>query len=123
MFEVSKRMSLPGVMIAAAAAVLTASAPAEASTLTCSVNGVAWATGGSGTLQIFCNGVGHFAFGSHTDTDCTSVNLEARKSWQNLAQAALLSGKTLTVEFTPSGTGAGQCSGGPSIFYVKLNGT
>jgi hypothetical protein len=94
---------------------------AEAASLTCSVSNVAWSTGNSGTLQIYCSGVGHWAFGSHSDTDCPSISIDARRSWQGLAQAALLSGKTLLIEFTPGGTGVGQCSGGPSVSFVRLN--
>ena len=102
-------------------AISTVSDPASAASLTCSVTNVAWSRLDGGTLQIYCSGVGHWAFGSHTDADCISASIDARRSWQGLAQAALLSGKTLLVDFTPGGTGAGQCSGGPSIGFVRLN--
>lgn len=101
---------------------LTESASATPSSLTCTLTAVAWATGNSGTLQVFCSGVGYWAFGDNGgDADCPAPNIDARKAWQSLAQAALLSGKTLYIEYTAGGTGTGQCMMGPAISYLRLN--
>jgi hypothetical protein len=100
---------------------ITESAHATPSSLTCTVTNVAWATGNSGTVQIYCSGTGYWAFGDNGgDADCPAPNLDARKAWLSLAQAALLSGKTLYIEFTAGGTGTGQCVMGPAISFVRL---
>lgn len=91
--------------------VSTASDRAEALQTTCTVSDVAWATGGSGTLQVYCGGSWYYAFGSHGS--CPVVNIDARKAWQSLAQSAFLSGKRLYLEYD-------SCSGGPGVTYLKL---
>lgn len=81
--------------------------PARAQPTGCTVQTVAWSTAFGGTLEITCGNVFHFAYGPTISGACTAASLEARKSWQGMAQAALLSGRSLVVEFqmctAPSG--------------------
>jgi hypothetical protein len=97
--------------LSVAVAISASSGEADASALTCSVTQLAWATGSSGTLQVYCGGAWYYAFGS--SGSCPTANIDARKAWQSLAQAAMLSGKSLYIDYT-------SCSGGPGINYLRM---
>lgn len=107
-------------VIAVGVAVMLTSTEVKAANLTCSVSAVAWATGNSGTLQVGCGGKWYYAFGTHSDTDCTKTPPVARRAWQSLAQSAFLSGKTVYIEYNARGAGTGQCAGGNAIYYLRL---
>lgn len=87
------------------------STPARADSATCTVNNVAWSDGAGGTLQIYCGGVWYYAFGSYYG--CNSTSTDGKKAYQSMAQSALLSGKTLYIEYA-------SCGGGNAISYVRL---
>lgn len=66
----------------------------------CKAETVAWSTPYGGTLEIICGGHYHFGFGPTVTGACPGTDIETRRSWQSLAQTALLSGRTLYLEFT-----------------------
>jgi hypothetical protein len=75
---------------------------AHATTLnvTCNVSLVAWAPVGNGEMQVNCNGIWYYGDSS---TGCGAYGVDAAKEWQSMAQASLLSGKKLYIEYA-SGT-------------------
>ncbi len=91
-------------LFTAALTVGVASKSAHASTLnvTCNVSLVAWATAASGEVQVNCGGTWYYG-NNVTSGSCTGNGLDAVKAWQSLAQASLLSGKKLYIEYA-SGT-------------------
>ena len=107
----AKRLLPFAFAIGVATAIALPARPAHALQTTCTVTNVAWATGDSGTLQVYCGGSWYFAFGSGA---CPNISIDARKAWQSLAQAALLSGKQIYIEYS-------TCTGGPGVTYLRLN--
>ena len=96
-------------MFAAATTVGLASRSAQAaSPVTCNVSLVAWAPVGNGEVQINCGGAWYYA--DVTTATCTGYGADAVKAWQSLAQAALLSGKKLYIQYD-----TGSC-----INYARL---
>jgi hypothetical protein len=92
--------------------VTLSSTPARATpNVTCTVNNVAWTEGSGGTVQIYCSGIWYFAFG--TQSGCNTTSSDGKKAYQSMAQGALLSGKTLYIEYT-------TCGSGNAISYVRL---
>jgi hypothetical protein len=75
---------------------------APAASLICDVGGVAWSQD-IGGLQIWCGNTGYYAL--------STVNIDVRKAWLSLAQAAYLSGKPLYIEYSTTGN---------QLAYVRL---
>jgi hypothetical protein len=97
--------------LAGAALVNFSSGDAHALTTTCTVSQVAWSPTGGGTLQVLCGGSWFYAFGSHAS--CNVQDIETRKQWNSLAQAAALTGRTININYT-------GCSGGNALDYMRL---
>lgn len=96
------------------AMISTSSEIAEAQpSTTCNVGKLAWHPINGGTVQINCGGIWRYGFRTHSF--CPTADMDTLKAWFSLAQSALLSGKTLTLEFNNS------CSGGPGLTNVYLN--
>ena len=109
-------MKLNGICVALSlvvgAAISTASLRAEAATTTCNVSNIGWHPSGGGTVQISCGGSWYYGFGS--SGTCPVADADTKKAWFSLAQSALLTGKTVTIDFT-------TCTGGPGLTNVRLN--
>lgn len=88
--------------IVTAVALLMGSTPAFANSTQNTVTVVDFWDGNSGTLQIRVGGVSFIA--QNTAGTCPHETVDNLKTWQSLAQAALLSGKQLVVDFTPVGS-------------------
>lgn len=109
-------------LLSVAGITLGGATEAQADTITCSPNRVAWATNAGGAVQVYCDGDWYYGYGSHADADCGANAIDARKAWLSLAQAALLAGKDLYIEYTAQGSGSGECSSGRAITYLRLKG-
>ncbi len=109
-----KKLLSVAFMLAAAGSVTSAAGPAKAHTEeNCHVTAVG--IYGSGQyLNIYCDGVQHTATLSAAP-NCTSTSPDAMKAYISMAEAALLSGKPLTV----SVDGDPNCQY-PAINYVSL---
>jgi hypothetical protein len=83
---------------------------AQATTLnvTCSVANVAWSPFSSGEVQVNCGGSWYYG---DNNGGCGTNGIDAVKAWESLAQASLLSGHKLYIEYT---------SGGTCISYMRL---
>ncbi|HXU60744.1 MAG TPA: hypothetical protein VN962_03525 [Polyangia bacterium] len=75
---------------------------ANATTLnvTCNVSLVAWAPGAGGEVQVNCGNVWYYG---DSNGACGAFGVDSAKEWQSMAQASLLSGKKLYIEYN-SGT-------------------
>jgi hypothetical protein len=100
------------VTIALCASVFAISSPrtGHAATLnvTCNVSLVAWAPVGNGEVQVYCNGTWYYG---DSNSSCGTYGVDTVKVWQSMAQAALLSGKKLYIEYN---------SGATCITYERL---
>jgi hypothetical protein len=104
-----KRVVLAGLFAAAFAFGLVSTRSAQASlNVTCNVSLVAWAPVGTGEVQVNCGGTWYY--GDVSTSSCTGYGIDAVKAWESLAQASLLSGKKLYIQYD-----AGSC-----INYARL---
>lgn len=98
--------------VGVSAVIASVSQVAHAASTTCNVSNVAWHPSGSGTVQVSCGGNWYFGFGS--SGSCPVADADTKKAWFSLAQTALLTGKTVTIDFT-------TCTGGPGVTNITLN--
>lgn len=104
----SRRLSF-WAALTTAAMILAASAPSQATTKSqCTVDKVAWfdtgyMSGTRGGVLVNCVGdaTNFYSFGSHPY--CGSYTIEVLKGLFSVAQAALLSGKKVDIEYTQLG--------------------
>jgi len=61
-------------------------------------------TATSSYVAMVCSGTAYYAWTANAPTGCTAVSADAAKSWVSLAQSAVLSGKKVTLYFTPCGS-------------------
>ena len=99
--------------VVAGGALMVGNAEAQSTSVTCAVTRVAWATGSSGTVQVYCGGNWYYGFGSHSS--CPVANADSRKAWFALGQSALLSTKNLYMEYTTCGTNSDR-----ALTYTQL---
>jgi len=112
-----RNLLLAAVLIAAT---MTASTPAFASysNATCTVSNVGYSsTGSAAYIAIICGGITYVAWDASAPSGCVSTTVDALKTWMSLAQAAVLSGKSLGVYYNNTGN---TCSGYNSIFQLNL---
>jgi hypothetical protein len=102
-----RALHLRGLLLATvvSAAMITASTPAFATTSTCAPTLVGYKSDASSSyIAMSCGGASYYAWTAGTPTGCTAVSADAAKSWVSLAQAAVLSGKQVTVIFSTCST-------------------
>jgi len=61
---------------------------------------------GPTNLWVTVGGVGYQAYTSGAPSGCPTVSADAFKAWLSLAQAALLSGKNLSIRYTDCASGS-----------------
>ncbi len=99
-------------VLAAAASATTATHPAKADSLECSVESVALTAWND--LMIHCTAGDYYAVSS--GGECFNVNLDTIKGWLSMAQAAFLSGKKLWLDHED--WGPPQCQ--TTITFMRL---
>lgn len=91
------------------------SASAFATPQSCVPDATSWNDDTGGSLAIHCSNTNTWFFAKKALSGCTAVSVDTLKAWLSMAQAAILAGKTLTIDFT-------SCGGTATEFtWLQLN--